>query len=455
MKKIISLCFVSALLTSQAQEPQNIDKIIAVVGDNIVLQSDVDMQYSQYVAQGNPHNEEVKCFILQQLLTQKLLAQQAVVDSVDKEVKRSMVDDEIDRRMRTMIMRAGGEDRLEEFLGRPLLQYKEQIRPDIREQLIAQRMQSKITEKVSLTPQEIRDFFEKIPTDSLPNYSTEVELGQIKIIPKLNREEKQYYKDKLESIRLRIKTGEDFGVLARLYSQDPGSARQGGDLGFMDRTSLVKEFAAYAFKLKANELSPVFETEFGFHFLQVVERKGDQVKARHILIRPEPTEASLKRAKHLIDSVYQQVVDKKLSFGAAAMQFSDDGETKYNGGSVLNIESAQSRSSYIPIEKLDPQVFLAIDTVAAGEYSKPSLFASQDGKRGYQFFYVKTKTAPHKANLGQDLPKIKDLAFEHKVGTTVSEWFDKRRKKTFINIRSTEYKCDNIKDWNNTKIERK
>lgn len=458
MKKNYTLAFLMLCLwlsSAEAQALKSIDKVIAVVGDNIVLQSDVDMQYAQLIAQGTPANEELKCYILQQILTQKLLAQQGKLDSVDKEVKGPLVDEEIDRRMRTMIQRAGGEDRLEEFLGRSVLQYKEHIRPDIREQLIAQKMQAKITEKITLTPQEIRKYYETIPKDSLPNYSTEVELRQIVIYPKLNREEKQYYKDKLESIRLRIKTGENFGTLARLYSQDPGSAREGGDLGFMDRSNLVKEFAANAFKIKPNEFSPVFETDFGFHFLQVTERKGEQVRARHILIRPEPTEASMNRAKNLIDSIYQQVMSKKIDFSTAASSFSDDNETKFNGGTMINLENVQNRSTHIPVDKLDPQIFLTIDTLQIGSYSKPTLVVSQDGKRGFRFFYLKSKTAPHQANLEQDLPKIKDLAYEDKVNRTVSEWFEKRRKKTFIDIRTTELNCDNIKSWDNHKKDKK
>ena len=270
-----------------------LDKIAGVVGAAIILQSDIELKYASYLAQGNPPNSSVKCQILQSLLTQKLLAQQAVIDSVD--VKEDEVDNDVDRRMRGMIQRAGGQDKLEAFLGRSVIQYKDEIRADLREELIAQKMQQKITTNVNTTPQDVKNFFNKISKDSLPTFSKEVEVGQIVFNPKLNKEEKAAYKAKDEELLVRIKKGEDFGALARLYSQDPGSAAEGGDLGFADRNTFVKEFASWAFKLKAGEISPVFETDFGFHFLQVIERRGEQVHVRHILIIPAVTPESLDR----------------------------------------------------------------------------------------------------------------------------------------------------------------
>ncbi|HEY0900013.1 MAG TPA: peptidylprolyl isomerase, partial [Sphingobacteriaceae bacterium] len=311
MRKVLGL-FTAALLvivtSVHAQQKKSLDKIAAVVGSNIVLQSEVDMQYAQYLAQGNPEDEGIKCQILQQILSQKLLTQQAVIDSVT--VTEDQVDSEVDRRLRVSIQRAGGQERLEQFLNRSVLQYKQEIRNDIREMLVAQKMQGKITENVSVTPLEVKRFFEAIPKDSLPYFNTEVEVGEIVVYPKLTKAEKESFHDKAEALRLRIKGGEDFATLARLYSQDPGSASEGGDLGFFDRTVMAKEFTAMAFKLKAGELSPVFETEFGFHVLQVIERRGEQVRVRHILIKTEPTNASLARAKAHIDSIYNDVVNK-------------------------------------------------------------------------------------------------------------------------------------------------
>ncbi|WP_026896949.1 peptidylprolyl isomerase [Daejeonella oryzae] len=441
---IISALLFITLTHVQAQK-RSIDKIAAVVGSTIVLQSDIEMQYAQYLAQGNPENPEIKCTILQQILAQKLLAQQAVIDSVT--VTEPQVDDEIDRRLRVMTSRAGGQERLEQFLNRSVIQYKDEIRPDIREQLVANKMQGKITENVGITPLEVKRFYDAIPQDSLPYYNTEVEVGEVVIYPTLNKLEKEVYRDKAEALRLRIKGGEDFGTLARLYSQDPGSAREGGDLGFADRSTFVKEFAAMAFKLKPGELSPVFETEYGFHVLQVVERRGEQVNVRHILIKSESTSESLQRAKVHIDSIYTKVKEGKLDFATSASLYSGNNETKYNGGMLLNAENVQSRTTFIPTDKLDAQVFLTVDTMKVGSYSEPSIFTAADGKQGYRFLYLKSKTGPHKANLEQDFPKIKDAAFEDKTSRTVSEWFEKRRKTTYIKIDNEFSTCSILQSW--------
>jgi peptidyl-prolyl cis-trans isomerase SurA len=446
MKQTVGILFF--LLTSiNLTFAQNItvNKIAAVVGDNIILQSDIEREYANYILQGNPENDEVKCGVLQQMLTQKLLSQQAVIDSVT--VTDDEVTNEVDRRMRAFVQRAGGQERLEQFLNRSVLQYKDEIRPDVKEQLVANRMHSKITENIGITPLEVKRFYESIPKDSLPEYPTEVEVGEIVVYPKLTKAEKEKFRDKAEALRLRIKGGEDFATLARLYSQDPGSAPEGGDLGFFDRTAMVKEFTALAFKLKANELSPVFETDFGFHFLQVMERRGEQVRARHILIKMEAPQESLVRTKVAIDSIYENVVNKKLPFSTAASMYSDNNDTKYNGGMMLNAENVSSRTTFIPTDKLDPSVFFAIDTMKVGTYSKPYEFTARDGKKGYRFVYLKSKTDPHRANLDQDFPKIKEIAFEDKIQREVSSWFEKRRLSTYIKIDPEFKTCESLKMW--------
>lgn len=447
MKKIAGIILIIIGLTVQVAKAQKValDKVVAVVGSAIILKSDLEMQYAQYLAQGNPADETLKCYFLQQLLTQKLLSQQAIIDSVS--VTEEQVDDEISRRMRTMISRAGGQERLEQFLNRSLIQYKDEIRPDIREQLVANKMQGTISAKVSVSPDDVKKYFDGIPKDSLPSFNTEIEVGAVVLYPKLTKKEKEAYRDRVEALRLRIKGGEDFGTLARLYSQDLGSATEGGDLGFMDRTMLVKEFAANAFKIKSGEMSQVFETEYGFHVLKVMERRGEQVRAQHILIKIEPTSASLERCKALADSVYNLVIEKKLDFSAAASLHSDDNDTKFNGGMMLNAENVQSRSTFIPTDKLDPALFLTIDTMKVGSISKSALFTSPAGQQGYRFVFLKSRIGPHKASLEQDYPKIKDASYEDAVTKVVSAWFEKRRKSTFIKIDPEYSICKDLQDW--------
>lgn len=442
----ITVFSIVLFVVAASAQVHTLDKIAGVVGSGIILQSDVELKYASYLAQGNQPNPAIKCQILQSLLTQKLLAQQAVIDSVD--VKDDEVDNDVDRRMRSMIQRAGGQDRLEQFLGRSVIQYKDEIRPDIKEALIAQKMQQKITANVNTTPQDVKKFFDAIPKDSLPSFNKEVEVGEIVFYPKLNETEKAAYRQKAEDLLKRVKNGEDFGALARLYSQDPGSAMEGGDLGFSDRSAYVKEFAAMAFKLKAGEISPVFETDYGFHFLQVIERRGEQVHVRHILIIPAITQASLDRAKAKADSVYDLLMkNKKIDFSSAAAYYSDNKETKYNGGMLLNAENVETRTTYIPTDKLDPQVALITDTMKVGSISKPQLFVGSDKKQNYKILYLKSSTNAHKMSLSQDYPKIKEYATNDKINRTVSEWFQKKRKQTFIKIDPEYQSCPSLKGW--------
>ncbi|WP_199138788.1 peptidylprolyl isomerase [Pedobacter sp. ASV12] len=444
---IIAGLLTCLFINVQAQKT-TIDKVVAVVGSNVILLSDLNQQYAIFLNQGNPPDTKVKCYFLQQMLIQKLLKQQAEIDSIM--VDDSQVDDALDKRMRYQIQRMGGQERLEQFLQKSVLQYKDEMRPEVKEGLIADKMQQKITENTTVTPLEVKKYFESYNKDSLPDIGTEVEVGEIVLYPKLTKAEKQRYYDKIESYRLRIKSGEDFGFLAKSYSEDPGSASEGGDMGFIDRTTMVKEFTAWAFKLKAGEMSPVFETEYGYHILQVIERRGEQAHVRHILIRPQTTPASLDRIKLKADSIYKDITDKKLPFSSAASLYSDNKETQYNGGMMLYADNQTARTTFIPVEKLDPSVFVVIDTMKVGEVSKPIPFSSQqDGKEGYKLFFLKSKTPPHKGNLEQDYPKFKERAQQDKNAKVMSEWFEKRRETTYIRIDDEFATCDEMKLWVN------
>ncbi len=447
MKKTlgIAVALMCLFINVQAQK-KNVDKVVAVVGSNIILLSELNQQYAIYLNQGNPADDRIKCVYLQQMLIQKLLKQQAEIDSIV--VEDSQVDDELDKRMRYQIQRMGGQDQLEQFLHKSALQYKDEMRPDVKEGLIAQKMQAKITENISVTPLEVKKYFDSYQKDSLPDIGTEVEVGEIVLYPKLTKAEKQKFYDKLEAMRVRIKNGEDFGFLAKSYSEDLGSAAEGGDLGFFDRTLMVKEFTSWAFKLKAGEMSPVFETEHGYHILQVIERRGEQVHARHILIKPQTTPESLNRLKLKADSIYKDITVNKMPFAFAASNFSDNKETQYNGGMMLYADNVTARTTFIPVEKLDPSVFVVIDTMKVGEVSKPVSFSSPElGKEGYKIFLLKSKIPPHKGNLEQDFPKFKERAQKEKEDRVVSEWFQKRKETTYIKVDEEFATCDEMKLW--------
>ncbi len=452
MRKVgVALLIVFLFITSANAQKKVLDKIVAVVGGNIILQSDVETSYAQYLYNSNPPNPAVKCQIAYNLLSSKLLIQQAVIDSIA--VTENDIDDEVDRRMRQSVQRAGGEDKLEQFLGKPILQYKDEIRPDVKDLLISEKMRAKITEKINTSPQDVKKYFDSFPKDSLPMISKEVEISNIVFNTKLTKEEKAYYREKAEGLLKRVTAGEDFATLAAAYSQDPGSATEGGDVGFGDRNSYATEYTANAFKLKAGQYSPVFETQFGYHFLQVVERRGEQVHTRHILITPKPTAESLVRAKAKADSVYNILLKAKAGltstdyFATAASYYSDDKDTKFNGGIILNAENTQTRTSLIPAERLNPQIALVIDTMKVGQISSPVLYTDETGKQSYRIYLLKSVTDAHRANLEQDFPKLKTAAHEDKLNRAVSEWFEKKRKQTFIKI-DPEYKsCPILKDW--------
>ncbi|WP_159638463.1 peptidylprolyl isomerase [Sphingobacterium composti Ten et al. 2007 non Yoo et al. 2007] len=444
MKKLLGILIILTVYinTLSAQE-KLVDRIIATVGNAHILQSDLELEYTQFLAQGNKPDDNIKCYILQQLLTQKLLAQQAVIDSV--EVSESEVDDQLNFRIRNMVQRAGGKERLEEFLNRSILQHKEEMRPAVAEQLKGNKMQGQIVSKIDVTPEEVKRYFNSLNPDSLPYFNTEIEYAQLVINPVLTKEEKDQFRKKAEGYRQQVLNGSDFGTIARLYSED-GSAPYGGELGFNTRENWVKEFSANAFRLKKGEISPVFETQYGFHFLQVLDRRGEEVNVRHILVKKQATIESLNRAKAKIDSIADLINTKKLTFNQAASIYSDDQNTKYAGGVVSNMED---RSTLIPMNQLDDvEVFNAIDPLKEGEISKPIVYTDKRlGERSYRIYYLRSRIPPHKASLEQDFAKIKEAARQDKVNRTLSEWFETRRETTYIDINPEFMSCEELKIW--------
>ncbi len=453
MKRYITVVFLvlaslSFSFGQSSSQPQLVDRIIATVGTSFILQSDLEMEYTQYLASGQPADDKVKCYIVQQLLTSKLLSQQAVLDSI--EVSENEIDDDLNQRIRVMTQRAGGRERLEEFLNRSILQHKEEMRPMIAERLKGDKMQRELVSSIDVTPQEVKNYFESLNTDSLPYFDTEIEYSQLVLKPILTKEEKEQFRQKAEGYRNQIMNGSDFGTIARLYSEDPGSAPFGGEYDYATRDTWVKEFSAQAFKLKEGEISPVFETQYGYHFLQVLDRRGEEVKVRHILVRIKPTPASLERTKLKIDSISSKIAEKKITFTTAASLYSDDNNTKYNGGVVNNMDD---RSTLIPVTQLDDvSVFNAIDPLKPGEVSKPVLYTDkQSGDVTYRIYYLKSRIPPHKANLDQDFAKIKDAARQDKINRTLSEWFESRRESTYIDINPDFMTCDELKIWTSHK----
>lgn len=422
-------------------QPKVADKIVAVLGESVILQSDVDGQFAQYIAQGYKQDENLKCQIVEALLTQKLLQHQAQIDSL--EISEQQVEDEINRRLKYFISQIGSQEKLEQFLGKSVLEFKEELREDVRSVIMAQNMQAEITRGVVVTPNEIKKFYDEIPRDSLPYFNKEVSVAVIVKKPELSAKSKQEAKDKLESLRERVAKGEDFATLAILYSQD-GSAKNGGELGFVGRGELVKAFESVAFKLKPGELSNVVETEFGFHIVQLIERRGEQVNVRHILIKPNIDYADLLKAKQTLDSIYTLILTGKMTFAEAALKFSDDEATKNNGGLMQN---AQDGSTKIPTDQLDPNIYFQIESMRVGEISQATLFRTQSGEQQYRMIQYVSKTDPHQANLKDDYQKIQQAALTNKQNRVMADWFRKKRATTYIRINEEFKNCELLAPW--------
>lgn len=440
MKTICTFLFLIILSAISFSQPVDIDRIIVHVGNEIVLLSDVEMQLQQY-RQMNPGEEIDRCMILEEMIIKKLLLHQAALDSV--EISDNQVDGELDRRLRYFISQLGSEERLEQYYDKSIPEIKAEFRSSIKEQLMIQTVQQKITGNIKITPSEVRSFFEQIPEDSLPLINSELEIEQIVKLPSTGVDEKERVKVRLTDIRNRITGGEDFGTLAYLYSEDPGSAKKNGELGFTERADLVPEFATPAFNLKENEVSSIIETKFGFHIIQLIERRGDRINVRHILLKPKVSDAGLANAKFSLDTIVQKINSGKISFSEAAIAYSDDSETAKNGGLLLNPNTGTSR---FETPHLDPTLYFVSEKMKTGDVSEPVPFATREGKDAYRIVLLKSRTDPHKANLKDDYQKIQEFALADKQQKTLRNWVLKKKKSVFITVDTAFSHCDFVKE---------
>ena len=441
---LISLIIICISLNAQ-DEGEVIDQVIAVVGGNIILDSDIESQYMQYRMQEGikGSSSTIKCYMFETLLYQKLLLNQAELDSV--EVSDVMVESEMDRRLRHYISLFGSQEKFEEFYQKSIFDFKEELREQVKELMLVERVQQTITEDVNITPSEVKSFFKDIPQDSLPFINSEVEMLQIVKMPPINPEEVERVKNKLNELRYRILNGENFATLAILYSEDPGSAKNGGELGMYSRGDLYPEFEAVAFNLKDDKVSELVETEAGFHIIQLIQRRGEFINVRHILIRTKVSPMDLARAKVKLDSIANLIEDGKYTFDEAVVKFSDD-PSKNNGGLLIN---PMTGTSLFEADQLDPKVFFVIDKLEVGDISTPVQFQTQEGKDAYRILYLKKRTEPHTANLKQDYDKIQEWAMEQKKQETITNWIKEEADRTYIKINDKFKDCEFTNNWEN------
>ena len=420
-----------------------IDKVIAMIGNTIILKSDLESQVVNYKSQGIVVDQDAKCEMFEEILFQKLLLNQAQIDSVT--VSSSEVQAEIDRRMSYFIAQIGSEKKLEQYYKKSIIEIKEEFRVIIKDQMVSQRMQGQITSGIKVTPKEVKSFFNEMSVDSIPMIESEVEYAQILIYAKESPAAKEAAKNRINEIRERIINGESFNTLAILYSDDEGSAKKGGELGFMGRAELVPEFSIAAFNLKKDEVSKVVETQFGFHIIQLIERRGQKSNVRHILIKVQIDEAQVQIAKNLADSIHNIILtDDTLTFGELAGRYSDDDQTKKSNGLVVN---RQTGTSTFSIDQVDPQIYYSIDKMKSGEVSEAVPAQTPDGKRGYRIIKLLTKTEPHKATLNTDYSKIQNAALQSKNAETVTAWIKNKTSQTYIKIDEEYKKCEFKNVW--------
>ena len=425
----LSAALLSAAPVAAQRAARIIDGIIVKVDNRIVLKSDLDGLMAQAIANGQPQNEGLRCRLLQNIVVQKLLLARADADSVVVEDKQ--VQNELDRRMAYFAGQIGSEQKLEEYYNKTIKQLKDELRTQVRDQLVAQKMQDKITGKVEVTPRDVRRYFNQIPKDSLPYYSTEVEVGQIVKLAAPGTAQKQNAIVKLRELKKRIQAGEDFGTLAKQYSEDPGSASSNGELGFFKKKELTPEYEAAALRLEPGQMTDIVESPFGFHLIQLIERRGDTYNTRHILLKASSSENDLAETARQLTDLRRRILQDSITFAKAAKDNSDDRETKTSGGLLMD---PRTTSSFIALDKVDPAVFFTIDTMAIGHITPPLPYRTDDGKDAMRILWLKAKRAPHQANLKDDYQKLAAATLSDRKSGALDEWFEKNKGSVFIEI---------------------
>lgn len=423
---------VAAQAQDSGEESQGfvVDKIVAKVDNYIVLKSEVDKAYLDYVTNqgGRGNADQIKCQFLAILIRNKLMLAKAEIDSVV--VSDDEVDANTERRIGIIASQYGDVKELEKQFGKTMEQIKADVRDMVREQMIVSEMERTITKDLTVTPAEIKRFYNKIPKDSLPFLDAEAEVAQIVRVAKVSQQQKEQTKGELMAIRDELLRGADFATLAKKYSADPSVATNGGDMGWSGRGRMVPEFEAMAFKLKPGEISMPFETDFGIHIMQLIERRGNEYHSRHILMSPSPSPEDLKVAEKYLDSLRTVIKNGKITFQEAAKEHSDDMTTKGNGGFFADEEGG----THIPYKDLDPVVYFAIDSMKTGNISKPLVYRTEDQKEAVRIIFYKSKTAAHELSLKDDWNKLQSATLNEKKNGILNRWFNKVRQDVFISI---------------------
>ena len=442
-KKFLLTLFLVSTSFSFAQKKEKIDGVIAVVGDYIVLDSDIDLEYIQLKAQGVDTKNITRCELFGKQLEDKLYAHQAIQDSIvvtDAEVN-SYMNEQLD----AMIEQVGSLEKVIKF-------YKKKTEEDFRSYFfdiikmnkLTSQMQKKIVDEVTITPEEVRNFFKGIPKDEIPTFGAEMEVAQIVVKPAITEDEKKRVVEKLKEIRQEVLNGSSFFSKAVLFSEDPGSSSNGGFYKMNRKTAFVKEFKDVAFSLAEGEISEPFETEFGYHIIMVEKIKGQEVELRHILISPKVSPQAIKDAKAKIETIRQKIINKEITFADAAKASSDEKETRNNGGVLLNPRTMEPR---FELTKMDPALYAQVSELKDGEVSLPILDQERGSGQFYKIVTVNNRFEEHQADFSKDYIKIKELALRDKQIKEIAKWTEEKIKETYIKINDEYKNCEFANNW--------
>ena len=449
----IALLILTVPMMAQNRQSQVVDKVVAVAGQNIILQSDIENQYLQYRLEGHTSGtaQALRCDIMRDLMFQKLMLNQAEMDSVS--VTDERVEAELDSKIRYFIARIGSQEKLEAYFNKTISEIKDEVRRAAKDQLLQEEIMNGIRSKVVVTPSEVRSFYQNLPADSIPNVPAEYEIVQIVKRPPVSIDEKLQVKDRLYQMRRRILDGESsFATMAVLYSEDPGSNSKGGELGLTGKGVWAPEFENTAFNLRDGEISDVIETEFGFHIIQLIEKRDNMVNCRHILMSAKVPVESLEKAQNELDSVARLIRDGEMTFEEACKKFSDD-DTKTNGGYLTHAATGANRLTLRDMQEME-QSFpeyknlpFVISRLEVDQVSDPIPMTTNDNKDAFRLVMVKKKVEAHKANLKDDYSLIQGWAQNAKMQKAIMEWVKEKAKKAFIRIDENFADCDFYSEW--------
>ncbi|MEJ7736306.1 MAG: peptidylprolyl isomerase [Chitinophagaceae bacterium] len=444
MKRLFFVLSILIVATGSFAQQRKViaDKILAIVGDKIILRSEINNEIADIQRRGDQVPENGHCAVIEQALAMKALVMQSEKDSLV--VSDEELEGLLDNRVRAFVQQFGSKEALEQVAGRTVYQLKEDFRQPIRESKLAELMRNKIVSGVKITPTEVKAYFDRIPKDSLAFYESEIELGEIVVYPKASRDLEKYVVEELNDYKKQVESGtRKFETLASLYTEDPGSKDKGGMYN-VNRTEKVMDptFISAAFRLKEGQISPVIKSKFGYHIIQMVSRSGDDAVIRHILKSPQVTDTEINVTISKLDSVRANLISNTVQFGEAVSKYSEDEQAKFTGGMKQCING-----TYCTIDQLDKDLTLMLNSLKVGEYSKPVSFTDERGKKGVRIVYLKTRSDPHRENLKDDYNKVASRAMEEKKYDALEKWFNSKISTYYIMIDDEVKTCTQLGKW--------